>query len=115
MKAWIVGNPRLPETVSRCGDTFTFKPLAGAEEEASAVAELIRAEGRAEAEVFIGSQAPPVRPVTCARARSSGDILPVARRPGWRSIRSGPRHVWNLTFADLIDLLTLLADWGPCQ
>jgi CHAT domain-containing protein/tetratricopeptide (TPR) repeat protein len=58
LRAWVVGNPRLPEQVEGCGAELRFAPLPWAEAEASAVAEIF---GPDHAERFIGPEADALR------------------------------------------------------
>jgi CHAT domain-containing protein/tetratricopeptide (TPR) repeat protein len=58
-RAWVVGNPRMPDSVEACGETFTLSALPGAQEEAKEVTDLFKSE--AEAELFTGSEADRLR------------------------------------------------------
>ncbi|MEZ4746433.1 MAG: CHAT domain-containing protein [Calditrichia bacterium] len=57
-KAWIIGNPQMPQLVQSCGLEIKFSQLSGAEDEAKAIAQLF---GRDRSELFIGKQADRLR------------------------------------------------------
>lgn len=57
-KAWIIGNPQMPQLVHSCGLEIRFSQLSGAEDEAKAIAQLF---GGDRSELFIGKQADRLR------------------------------------------------------
>jgi CHAT domain-containing protein/Tfp pilus assembly protein PilF len=57
-KAWVVGNPAMPLTASRCNVSFTIDRLPGAEQEAREIAKLFPSH---QAELFIDIQADRLR------------------------------------------------------
>ncbi|MEJ2171098.1 MAG: CHAT domain-containing protein, partial [Desulfobacterales bacterium] len=58
VSAWIVGNPQMPDAVTKCDSTFLMDPLPGAGQEAEEIAELFRFQ---KAELFTGIQADRMR------------------------------------------------------
>jgi CHAT domain-containing protein/tetratricopeptide (TPR) repeat protein len=58
LRAWVVGNPRMPSSLSACGDEMAFEPLPGAEQEAVRIAEIL---GSDRAELFLGKNADRLR------------------------------------------------------
>jgi CHAT domain-containing protein/Tfp pilus assembly protein PilF len=58
VSAWVVGNPEMPQPVTRCGSTFELDALPGAEDEARAIVGLL---GHERAQLFTRSQADRLR------------------------------------------------------
>lgn len=58
VRAWVVGNPRLPAAAEACGFILRMQPLPGAQQEAEAIAKLL---GRKRSLLFTGSQADRLR------------------------------------------------------
>jgi CHAT domain-containing protein len=54
VRAWIAGNPDMPESGKKCNGEFSFQPLPGAQQEAETVAKLFRPE---QVTLFTGAQA----------------------------------------------------------
>jgi len=57
-RAWVVGNPAIPDQIQACGSTFRLDPLPGAQAEAEAVAALF---GGAQTRLFEGRAADRLR------------------------------------------------------
>lgn len=58
VRAWVVGNPRLPAAAEACGFVLRMQPLPGAQQEAEAIAKLL---GNKRSRLFTGSQADRLR------------------------------------------------------
>ncbi len=58
VRAWVVGNPRLPAAAEACGFVLRMQPLPGAQQEAEAIAKLL---GSKRSRLFTGSQADRLR------------------------------------------------------
>lgn len=58
LRAWIIGDPLMPEQIQACGYRFILQALPGARQEAKAIAHLL---GPDRAELFIGAQADRLR------------------------------------------------------
>lgn len=58
LRAWIIGNPRMPPAAEACGFRFTLQALPGAQQEAEAIAQLL---GSKRAELFTGAAADALR------------------------------------------------------
>jgi tetratricopeptide (TPR) repeat protein len=57
VRGWVVGNPAMPASLTRCGGTFKMQPLPGAQREAETIAQLL---GKNKAELYVG------KPIACA-------------------------------------------------
>lgn len=58
LRAWVVGNPRMPTSAEACGFRFALQALPGAQQEAKAIAQLL---GPKRAELFTGVAADALR------------------------------------------------------
>ena len=58
LRAWVVGNPRMPAAAEACGLRFALQALPGAQQEAEAIAQLL---GSKRAELFTGVAADQLR------------------------------------------------------
>jgi CHAT domain-containing protein len=59
VRAWVVGDPRMPPQIEACGRKFNVSSLPGAQVEAEEISRLINEVGKAE--LFLGSQADRLR------------------------------------------------------
>jgi CHAT domain-containing protein/tetratricopeptide (TPR) repeat protein len=59
VRAWVVGDPKMPAQVEACGSEFSVSSLPGARAEAKEIARLMNKVGKAE--LFVGSQADRLR------------------------------------------------------
>jgi CHAT domain-containing protein/Tfp pilus assembly protein PilF len=58
IRAWIAGNPRMPDRLFACGREMSFEPLPGAENEARRITSIL---GTERSELFVGASADRLR------------------------------------------------------